>query len=293
MTLQVFILFAFGMLAELILLGQYRLDRPPLMSGTSPLLARLQQPSRMLIVALALFAGLCLLIARLTGSAEMRVYIDTPIINILFIFLGVFVFFAAMAANIFLPLVNEQTILVVQGLVLYYAFSGGSAVAFMPLAVLASVPALVSLGLILWRRPVPASFKALLYLWYLLTLMVIPFQSNQVAYFRRNDLTLLEGAFFGSLLVFLIIHGLFTVRFFLITSSLVLPRNRALVERVMPLLFSDEQVPLGRLAFTTGLLAALILINRALGLLPEGAILSLGVMFAVQFLSQRKTPEKV
>ncbi len=291
MTLQVFIFFAFGILAELILLGEAALQQQPVVNTNSMLLGRLLMPTRVIIAGLALFSALCLLIVHLLGVAGMSVYINTPLIGISFVFLGVFVFFAALAANFFLPVINEQTILVVQALVLYYVFSGGKPVAWMPLAVLASVPALVSLGLILWRQPVPASFKALLYLWYLVTLMVIPFQSNQVEYFRRAQLTALEGAFFGSLLVFLIIHGLFTVRFFLITSSLILPRNQAYVARVMPFLFSDEQVPLGRLAFTAGLLAALILLNRVMGLVPEAVILSFGVMFAVQFLSQRKTRE--
>jgi len=288
MTLQNFIFYAAGILVELLLLGQNFFSGKSSVNPRFPQQLRMVNPAHILIAAVAAIGGICLLVVHLMGIGETKVYIDTPFVSLLFIVLGVFVFFAAIAGNLFLPVINEQAILVVQGLVLYYVFSGGREVAWMPLVVLVSVPALICLGLILWRWRLPAELKAILYLWYLLSLMVIPFQSNQVAYFRRVDITLAESAAFGALLVFLIIHGLFAVRFFLITSSMLLPRNRIHIRRVMPFIFSDEQVPIVRLVFTILLLTGAIFLNRRLNLLPEDAILSLGTMFAVQFLSQHK-----
>ena len=285
MSVQAFAFFTFGILAELLLLAINWLAN----FSRSNIRRRVY----ILIAGLAAAAAFLAFLVEQLGTANVRVYLDTPLVSFIFILLGVFVFFAALAANLFVPVINEQTILVVQLLVLYYIFNGGSSVPFMPLALLAGVPAVVSLGLIFWRQRLPAVLKAPLYLWYLLTLMIIPFQSNQVAYFRRSDLTLLEGAAFGALLVFLIIHGLFAVRFFLITSSLILPRNRPQVAAIMPALFSDEQVPIGRLVVAVALMAALILLNRALQLLPEDILLSLGMLFAVQFLSQRKMTKTV
>lgn len=293
MRAEAFIFFALGMLVELILLGEHSLGRSSILATRHAWINRNVTAARAFIFGLVVLALILLLVVRVLGLEAELVYIDTPIINIFMLLLGLFVLSAAMAVKFFLPVVNEQTILVVQGLVLYSAFAGGKPVAWMPLAVLVSVPAVVSLGLILWRKPLHPSLKALLYLWYLVTLMVIPFQSNQVAYFRQGNLSLLDAATLGSLLVFLIIHGIFTVRFFLIVSSLLLPRNHVYVQRIMPLLFNDEQVPLGRLAITVLVLAAAILVNRVLGLVAEPVLLAVGMMFAVQFLSWRNNSQTV
>ncbi len=292
MPLTDFTLFFYGILCELILLYEgangsqsVRLGvEPPLIS--QPLLARTMSPGRMLMIALGAAAAALVGIFQLTGIGQMKVFIDTPVINLLFIGLGLFVFAAAFAVRLFLPPINEQAILAVQVLILLYAATGGM-VDWIPLAALTVVPALVSLVLVIWRKPFPPLAKAALYLWYLLSLLAMPFQSGQMAYFRQSNLSWFESWTFGALFIFMIIHSMFAVRFFLIVSSMLLPRNRPAIAMLMPYLFSDEQVSLLSFGLVIGLTAALLFANQRLGLVAPPIALGLCVMLVTQILGRR------
>jgi hypothetical protein len=200
----------------------------------------------------------------LLGIDQVKVYINTPGINFIFYALGFFVVVAAFFGTIFLPPVNEQSILAVQALILLNALAGG-VVDWIPMAALTAVPALVCLALLIWPRSFAPEVKAVLYLWYLLSLLAMPFQSGQAAYFRAPLLTWFEAWVFGGLFIFMILHGLFAVRFFLLTSSLILPRNRPAIAPLMARLFSDEQASLPRFALVMALSAGLVLANQGRG----------------------------
>lgn len=294
MTLSGFVLFMLGLLAELVLLfegsspGLAAADR-----GARSLIDRTLGPSRQVIAILAVIAGLLIGLFELLRVGGVLVYIDSPVVGFIFVVLGVAVFFAAMMADLFLPVVNEQSILIVQALVLVSALWGGGRLDWLPLAILAGIPALVSLGLVLWRWSFPPWAKALLYLWYLLSLMIPPFQSGQAGFFRAARLTWSESLSFGMLFIFLIIHGLFAARFFLMVSSLLYPRNYKWIRQIMPRLFSDEQVSMPRFGLAALLVAGLLLLNQWLGLLERSTAVSLAMLLAVQVLSRRSPPQDV
>lgn len=289
MPLPDFVFFFYGILAEIALLfeGAHPEARHsgPLLPSI-PLVGRVFSPIRQVVLALGGLAGLLAALFTLSGVGEKTVYIDTPVINLFFIALGLFVVAAAFMVILFLPPVNEQSILAVQVLILLNALAGGR-VDWIPLAALTAVPALVSLALLFWRRTFHPIAKALLYLWYLLSLLAMPFQSGQMAYFRAQELAWFESWAFGGLFIFMILHGLFAVRFFLIVSSLILPRNRPAVAPLMVKLFSDEHASPLRFTLVMVVTAGLVLLNQAAGLVAQPVMLGLCVMIVSQVLVRR------
>ena len=97
----------------------------------------------------------------------------------------------------------------------------------------------------LWPRQLPMILRAFFYLWYLVTLLILAFQNDIGGYFEAFNLTIPEIFIFGSLLVFLGLHILVALRFVIITTSLIVPRNRPLLEIIMPrVMHADQMKPL-------------------------------------------------
>lgn len=298
MTLFSFVFFLFGILSEIIFLleaasphifrmevaGKAEQEKAGLGKQTTGI-AHFNRPAMLLIAGLAVLAALVAGLLELFGAGGVLVYIDSPVISFIFVLLGLFVLAAALLAKSFLPPVNEQSILVALCLVLVSALWGERSLIWLPGWLLTVVPAVVALALLIWRRGFSPLLKAVLYLWYLLSLMVIPFQSGEVAFFHQLEFNILESYSYGILLVFLLVHCLFAVRFFLIASSILVPRNRRWVSQIMPQLFTDEQVPLTRFLPVVALIAILLLVNQYLGLLTKPAVISLCMVLGVQLLS--------
>ena len=283
MRLDGFVFFLVGAVSELIALLVIQLPMPLPVNRGSRFLARLFTPQAAVTGVLWLTAGGMLLFIRLLGVGGRLVYIDTPFVSIVFIALALVILAAALAGASFLPVINEQTILLTQLLVIA-GTRLGAANDWLPPAVLAAACAGVSLMVILWPRAFHPVVKAVLYFWYLLSLLVMPFLSGEAQVFQTADLTWLPAYSLGFLLVFLVLNGLLAVRFFLIVSSLILPRNHALLTPVMPCLFSDQQVPLFRFALIAGLLAGLWAANFYGQWLPPAVALSLCALLGVQLL---------
>lgn len=74
------------------------------------------------------------------------------------------------------------------------------------------------------------------------------------------------------------------MRFFLMVSSLILPRNRVLIPPVMERLFSDEQVALRPFLLFTALMTGLVLANGWLRWVPADTLASVLVVISVQWL---------
>jgi len=218
-------------------------------------------------------------------GVNQRVYIDTVWVAVPTIGLGVYLFFAGMVTGELLPRVNEQSVLIVQLLVMVHqAFTG---TLFTPLTILLVVlPAAMVLYLTIRQTPTPPTLKALIYFWYLLSLMRLGLQADNLALFTAWEFTLFQGLVFGILLVFLIVHGLFAIRFFLIVSSLILPRNRVHLSQVMPLIYNDEQVPPVRYLILTGLLLAALSVMQLFNLPDSLLWLDMAIILCVQVFFQ-------
>ncbi len=287
MKLSAFFLFAAGIISELLLL--YDSAKP----------AQNQRHNRFLPIPFDMaptLVGLILLVAaglvavvELIGVGKTLVYIDSPLIMILFIVLGTAVFFAAMTTSLLLPPVNEQSILLVQCLLLAGNLWGKQRIDWLPVWLTIILPAVLIIVLVARRTPFPFWAKGILFAWHLFSLMITPFQSGETAYFLKNEFTYVEAFSFGFLFIFLIVHGLFAVRFLLVAPSSIIPRNRPLIQQAMSRIFSDEQVSILRFLIVAGLVAALLVVNELVGALDRSAALSLAMLLSVHIL---RTPAK-
>lgn len=282
MSLHSFIFFAAGILSELLLLKDSA--NPAKARWRTPLFAYSFSPAQILTAVLLGVAGVLAGISKLAGVGEMLIYIDTPVVNLFFVVLGVAVFFAAVASNIFLPPANEQSILLVQCLLLAGNLWGKNNLDWLPAWLTIAFPTALCVLLVVWRQAFPGWLKVILYAWYLFTLLITPFQTGETAYFQMRDFTLIQGYSFGLLFIFLIVHGLSAVRFLLLVPSSIFPRNRPLIEAAMDRVFSDEQVPLRRFLITAGLVAVVLLVNEVFHVLDRPIALSLGMLIVVQVL---------
>jgi hypothetical protein len=288
MSISCFILYVLGALVEIIFLYTAVNGEPPFKGHSW--LDRVFTPSRSVIALLSVAALFLVGIFELSGIGKSLVYIDTPLVSFILGLLAVGLLGVAMLAGLFLPIVNEQSILLTQVLVLASAWWGGDPVDWLPPGAVTVFPAILILLLALIPRGIPSSLKAILYFWYLLSLLAIPFQSGEVRIIQQDSLSWAEGFSLGMLSVFLLLHGLLAVRFFLITSSLLRPRNRALAAENMPRLFSDEQVPVLRFAGVFLIIAALLAANHYTHLLVRPMALSLCSLLGVQLLSRPLDP---
>lgn len=292
MTLDGFVLFTLGALVEwtFLLAINTRLD-PVLLPGAH-LYERMFTPTRMVAIFLGVIALCFIGLFELLGIGRALVYIDTPGIGLVWGVLALGVVASALFVSKFLPLVNEQSILLVQVLVLAGALWGGEPVAWLPDAAVTVVPVGVSLALVIWRGAFHPSVKAILYFWYLVSLLVGPFQSGETGLFQLTDLSWPESYSFGMLSVFLLLNILMALRFGLIVLSMIRPRNRAMVAASMPYLFTDRQVSMPRYLLVVLLISALLIVNQSTQVLDRGVAFSLCSLIGVQLLSQELQPPR-
>lgn len=233
-------------------------------------------------------ALLVVLVLRLFKVNEETTSLSDGLPFMIFTLLGVFIFFAGVIGTGLLPQVNERSIIATQ-LIVLFGLVWGQGLSLGWILGLAVVPVGLVLLLVLRRKPFGPVAKALMYLWYLFMLIVQTYQDREtMGYFNDGNLSLPAAFAVGATLVFLILHGLFAVRFFLIVSSLVFPKNRSAVGAMMPRLFQDEQIsPLRFFAVLAVLLAAVAgLIYFQLA--PSGLLLNAAVLLSVQLLFRSK-----
>jgi hypothetical protein len=154
-----------------------------------------------------------------------------------------YVLFAAVAGSRMLPRVNEQQMLAIHLVVgLHLWFTQSEALPGWAW-VLALIPTAALIFQGLWPRELPVIVRAFYYLWYLLTLLVLAFQNGADGLFASYvEISLPELFILGSIVTLLFLHVLVAARFFLIISSLIIPRNRPLLKLIMPRLMHAEQM---------------------------------------------------
>lgn len=237
--------------------------------------------------------GLVLLVS--WGMIALADYFDPPMSSqalsalqsyiMLFSFTFLFVF--GMVSPKLLPRVNEQTIVVVSLVAFYGLFSLTQLEWFWLAALL--LPALGVFVMALTTRVIHPYLKSFLYFWYLICLFIMALQSNLEMFIRpapELQLTLFDYFIGGAAGIFLLLHSIFLVRFFLMLTALILPSNRYLLTLAMPQLFDDQQIPrlkfLGILALFGGILA----FNHWSGLVASVSILNILILLAVHFLER-------
>ncbi len=290
MSLLSFIFFMLGALLEILWLWDDAHPQTGLPKG-SRLLAGTFGRVQWIQAGLCAAAGLLAAVVYLLGAAQVRVSLDDGLVFVIFVALGLFVLAFGVVADGLLPRVSEKSILMVLLLVILNNLAGGGNNPALPL--LLALPAAVLIYLMFSTRALPPLAKAAVYLVYLAALLVNAMQAGALEGFSAADFTPGEALVFGIAFIFLLLHGLFAIRFFLIVSSLALPRNWPLVRQVMPRLFADEQMPPWRFGLFALALGGLLLLNDATGLVPRAALLNLALMASVQlFFNPRQNARR-
>jgi hypothetical protein len=188
---------------------------------------------------------------------------DDGWVFLIFVLLGLFLLFAGIFATSFLPRVSERSILIVQFMILVDLFLNRTEIQPLIIIVCAILTILGILGLIFTRTSPFPLFKVFLYFWFLVLLVVQVFLSGDLSYFTQINIGLLESFTFGAVFFFIILHCLILVRFFMIITSLILPRNRRLAVQAIQFIFYDDQTsPLSFFLFMLLSAAVVYLINR-------------------------------
>ena len=287
MSLEAFVFMTLGIAVELLWLwgnAHGWEDAPP---GQPRIIASPVSMHWTIASFLGVIAVVIVLLLRLF-HVEGRTSLSDALPFMLFTGLGVFIFFAGVVGTGLLPQVNERSIIATQ-LIVLFGLVWGQGLPLPWVIGLAALPVALILLLVLRQKPFGPIPKALLYFWYLMLLMVQVYQDREtMASFSASDPSLPVAFLLGATLVFLILHGLFGVRFLLIVSSLLFPRNRAAVALMMPRLFQDEQVSPLRFFLVLGGMLALVVGLTAFQVAPSGLVLNTAVLLSVQLLFRSK-----
>ncbi len=288
MTLEVFVLFMLGMSLEVVWLWEAAHVNVQ-KQAESASIARVLPETWFIQAGLIVLAGAAFGLVHLLQLDQVYTSLDDAPVFILFTLIGLYVLVAGVVGSHLLPPIHERSLLATQLLVAAGILTGVVQLPPVFLWPLLGGMFLLSLWLLLHRQALPPIPKALLYAWHLALLLGLSVMNGDTALFAARDLDMTSGFTFGVVFIFLLLHGLFFVRFFLIVCSLILPRNRKFIGEMMPRLFSDEQAhPLLFVLVTLGLIAA-ILLNAHFNLLPGALFTSLCVLISTQVLSRSST----
>jgi hypothetical protein len=286
MTLEAFFFFLAGALGEISLLWNgARHSESHLAKRFAVASISLERLLALGLIALAIGLGVVL---RWLDIAKIRVSLDDGWVAAVFVVLGLFLLGTGVIGDRLLPRVDERTVLVVQLLVAILTLTAQHLPAWPALITFVGLPLIVSFLLAVSRQSLAPPIQALVYFGYLLALLALTFQTANLNYFSALDLDNWQALAFGGLFIFLLLHALFAVRFSLIVSSLILPRNRPLIGMMMPRLYSNEQVPLLRFGLFAVLLAGLVLLNMHFQWVAPEILVSLAVMVSAQGMGTAK-----
>lgn len=183
-----------------------------------------------------------------------------------------------------LPRINEQTILVITIAVTYQLNSVQALTGYQLAALL--LLNLTVLALVLTNQILSPLLKSFLYAWYLICLLLLTLQSNYAILFATTppEENILPYFITGAAGIFLLLHSIFLVRFFLMLSALVLPKNRWLISQAMPQLFDDHQLPPLKFFGILTFFAALIWLNQLTGFTSSINVISLLILLTAHFI---------
>ena len=256
MSLQAFVALCLGMAVEILLLWERAREARPADDASNvvgPALSREREIMGALFVGAALLIG----IVELLGPAEYEIYLGQSITDVIFILLGLALFYYGLVNPFLLPRVNEQTVLAVHitmmlGLLLNSRFD-------MPVwgyVALLGFPTLALAYLGMTKRVPSPVIKALVYLWYLIELLALTLQNDFTSITQQTTAppSLTEEFVTGATVIFL------------------------------PQLFTDEQLPVWQLLALLGLVALILSLNTLSDLAPNIVILNVLVLAVAQGL---------
>ena len=240
---------------------------------------------QLLISGLSVSAVLLLGLVHLAGWESHKAYLGQIIPDVLFGALALALLFFGLLSPSLLPRVDEAAMLAVHITVVSMLLLEQTEPA-LGLGIAVGVMTLPLLWVGISQQTASPVIKALLYLWYLISLLILTLRQDFSAFTEpiSAPLALLDAFIAGSAGVFLVLHSLFLLRFALMASSLIVPRNRRYIAWVMPRLVSDRQVTRWQLIGLPLLVAGLLLLNSRLDLLDSRTLASGLVLLLAQGL---------
>jgi hypothetical protein len=280
MSLSAFVALCLGMAVETLTLWEG--PRPP---RRGPAGTPVVGPARLAIAVLFVVALALVGLFELTGLAAHEVYMGQGVIDSIFVGLGLFLIYFGLVDPRLLPRIDEAAALGVHTtVVLGVAMNTTPAGPAWPYALMLTPPTLGLLYAALTRRPLGTVAQAMVYLWYLGCLFALALQQDFSALAEPVSvpLPLTEAFVIGASGVFLLLHSLFLLRFCLMMSALILPRNRPYIGLAMPHLFDDRQAPRWHALAFPALAVGVLLLNAQLDLAPNLAVVNALVLLLVQ-----------
>lgn len=269
MTFAAFVMFCLGMGMETVMLHHKR---------------RMAYFNHYMLGLVAL-AALVVILSVILNAADTIVSLDDDIIGYMFVGIGLYVLAMGVVSIRLLPRITEQMILTVHLLVIFNLITGDNPPFDWQVGVAIFTPTSLALLLITFhKRPLHDVKKALLYLWYLILLLMLAQQNSALETFSKPEINLLEAITTGAIFIFLLLHGLFFLRFFLIVSSLIMPRNRALIRPLMDALFTDEQVDITQMMLVIVGVGVMVGINSLAGIVANQIIWNAAVLLVIHRL---------
>ncbi|GAB4484304.1 MAG: hypothetical protein OHK0031_08290 [Anaerolineales bacterium] len=271
-----------GIVVEILLLWETaeRQNPKPIKSGLlAPRFNRLQEN---IVLTFGIFWALIVLadFFQLDFGSKIISALQETTMFVAFSFLFVF----GLVHPKLLPRINEQTLLVITLAAIYQLNSVQALTGYQLAALLA--PSLAVLAMIFTNRTLSPLLKSLLYFWYLTCLLLLALQNGYAIFSSaaQPEKDVIPYFITGAAGIFLLLHSIFLVRFFLMLSALLLPQNRWLISQAMPQLFDDHQLP--HLHFFTILtfFAALIALNHFTGFTSSANLVSLIVLLTAHFM---------
>lgn len=289
MELSAFILFTAGILTEIYSLWEANHTARTVQSAHNIISSPLP-PGRWILAGLAILVLFAEAITYLTAYQNHYTTLSDSPVFIIFTLLGLFVFFAGVLGNRLLPQVNEKSIAIVLSLSSLSLFTGQTILPSSLAWALGVISLLLTAFLVINRRRLGPVLKALVYLCYLLSLMLLVFQPQNLAFFQQRSFNFIDAFVFGTVFVFMILHGLFAIRFFLITSSLLIPRNRIYLPPLISCLYTDEQVDPIRFWLFFAVITTIVFFNRRFLIFPPQILESFIALLSVQFFFNDRSP---
>jgi len=284
MPITTFSAFFLGILLEILLLWESsRLQR--ISSGTRVIAGTFLTPEKLMMVGLTLFTAGFVGVSMLFGWNDALVYIDSPLVFVAFVLLGLGILYFGVLDPRLLPRISEEAALSVHIVVaLSLWLKRPLEMPWTFYAVGLGLPWLLLLAATLPQKPPAALVKAFIYLWYLINLLALTLQTDFSTLNAppSEAPSLFEAFVLGAGGVFLLLHSFFLIRFALMASSLIGARSRRYMALAIPRLYSDEQLPLLRLLLLQGLAVAILILNARYGLVPDLSAVTLMVMAFAQ-----------
>jgi len=286
MRLDTFIMLCLGLLIEILSLWEIARHE----HGTTTYLSYLPHwlnPERVVMLALTLIAFLTIGLFRLEGINEISSGTTDALLMPTAVAAGLFAFYFGLLHPFLLPRVNEQMLFTL------YVTLGAGALLGGDLDVISSW-GLLGMGtfgaLLFWASVsewrLPLGIQAVTYLGYLSAVYWVGYrQINTLVNAPSTILMPLDGFILGVGSIFIVLHALFWMRFFLIVSSMILPNHWRYLNPIMSHLFADTQNSLKDVALSLGSTLGLLLVNRLTGAMPVSLFLSLLVPLTVQGLN--------